>query len=154
MNAFWLDYNNDIAAQYYVDKHVVKIITEINQCLSTAYKEGEAPYKLTHVNHPLCIFARSSLSNFRYLIDHNLALCKEYTYRYEKQHKGEQILNWFINNPPKIKDIGLQSIPRCFSDFTDIINDEDIVDAYRKYYLLSKRHLFKWKNRPTPYWIN
>lgn len=154
MNIFFLDEDPKISAIYNVDAHVIKIITEINQQLACAYPNGFAPYKHSHRNHPMTRWCISSLSNFNLAIQHGEALCAEYTYRYEKTHKGEAILNWYKNNAPKIPDIGLTNQPRCFSWYIDLINISDsVVEDYREYYRLAKSHLFKWKKREKPNWI-
>ena len=60
MNIFLLDYNLDICASYHNDKHVVKMILEYAQLLSTCNRfigmnEG---YKMTHFNHPCAVWVR------------------------------------------------------------------------------------------------
>jgi hypothetical protein len=86
MNIFYLDEDPKICAQYHCDKHVVKMIIEYAQLLSTAHRvldgfEGygasksgnrqvkiwtlhdsrdEILYKATHVNHPSNIWTRSN----------------------------------------------------------------------------------------------
>jgi len=152
VNIFILDANMQKNAEYHVDSHIVKMITEQNQLLCSAYYYTDnIPsniYKLTHYNHPCAVWTRSSLSNWLWLKDMTLALCAEYTYRYGKTHKGEGVC---LSLPaPDLKDKGLtpfaQALPekyRC----------EDAVAAYRKYYLAEKSHLFKWKNRSVPEWI-
>ncbi|MFN9952871.1 MAG: hypothetical protein ACK55I_07210, partial [bacterium] len=68
--------------------------------------DNPAPYRLTHKNHPCSIWARESLSNYLYLCELTLELCREYTYRYGKTHKTQQVLEWCIINKPNIQDIG------------------------------------------------
>ena len=114
MNIFFLDPDPNLSAQFNVDRHVVKIITEINQCLSTCYENGKAPYRHSHFNHPICKWIRQSLANYNLSIDYCDSLCKEYTYRYGKIHKGELILKFFKDNKPIIDNIGVTEIPRCF----------------------------------------
>lgn len=153
MNLFHLDLDPVLAAQMNVDRHCVKIITEANQLLATAYESGKAPYKLTHQNGPMAIWVRNSLENFLWTINHCEALCKEYTFRYGKIHKGEAVLNWYKANIPNIPSKGFTTVPRCFGEFKGIINETDNhVNDYRQYYLMAKRHLFRWKNRQQPDW--
>ena len=154
MNIFFLDYDPHKAAAYYVDRHVVKIITEINQCLASAYPNGVAPYKWAYHNHPMTVWCRTSKANFNWARQHCRSLCMEYTYRYGKTHKGQGIVRWYACNPPNLPDIGITPPPRCFGEFKDLIPvTGDVVEDYRNYYRLGKSHLFKWKNRSMPEWL-
>ena len=152
MNIFVLDNNLILNAQYHCDKHVVKMITEYNQLLCSAYYfTNHIPdniYKLTHKNHPCAMWARESLSNWLWLRDMTLALCKEYTYRYGKIHKGETVC---LSLPiPHIIDNGMTSFAQAMPEQYHYDNP---VLAYRNYYLGEKRHLFNWKNRTVPEWV-
>ncbi len=156
MNIFFLslDYDPTEAARFYVDKHVIKIITEINQMAANAYKPGIAPYKITHKNHPMTKWCCASLGNFQWAINHCLALCAEYTHRYGKVHKGEVVANWYLLNLPPLPDLGFQSPPQCFGAFQDeCFSLNNTALAYRNYYIRAKSHLFHWKNRGAPNWI-
>ena len=87
MNIFALDNDVKVAAQWHVDKHVVKMPLETAQMLCTARHElGEKPesipYKVAHKNHPCTIWCRTSSENYDWLCDLGMVLCKEYTYRY------------------------------------------------------------------------
>ena len=42
------------------------------------------------LNHPSTVWARKSLRNFHWLFNHGDALCKEYTFRYGKEHGTEK----------------------------------------------------------------
>mgnify|MGYP003400845839 FL=1 len=152
MNIFILDKNMTKNAEYHCDKHVVKMITEYNQLLCSVYyftkNIPDGIYKLTHQNHPCAKWTRESLSNWIWLRDMNLILCKEYTFRYNKTHKGELLCQSLI--APAIEDKGLtefvQAIPEEYKS-------DNPVEAYRKYYNAEKRHIFSWKNREIPDWI-
>lgn len=153
MNIFILDYDFKKCAEYHVDKHVVKMITEEMQLLSTVYyfteQEELAPYRKTHSNHPCALWTRKSLTNWLWLRQHALALYDEYTYRYGKKHKaGELLFDLPIPNLP----VGeLTPFPQCMPDE---YKGSDAVDAYRKYYLGDKQHIFSWKKRNKPCWCN
>lgn len=153
MNIFFLDKDHKKCAEYHTNSHNIKIILESCQLLAAAYP-GTAPYKITHRNHPLSLWARKSLSNFNWTLDYCFALCHEYTFRYGKIHKSEAVANWYRNNPPDLPDLGFTEPPRCFGEFKGILPEtDDIVRDYRLYYQVSKKHLFSFKNRPTPDWI-
>ena len=158
MNIFILDKDITRSAQYHVDKHVVKMPLETAQLLCTARHElGEdadtIPYRKTHANHPCGVWARESSSNYIWLCQFGLELCKEYTHRYGKVHKCQAVIENCIENTPD---------PNIFTyleltEFPQAMDDEyklnDPVLAYRNYYNGAKSHLHSWKNRQAPNWI-
>lgn len=152
MNIFILDLDQQQNAKYYCDKHIIKMITESNQLLcSTYYFTDYIPnniYKLFGKNHPCAKWVRESLSNWLWLRSMTLELCKEYTYRYEKVHKGESVCKTL--EFPHIKDIGLTSFVQVMPEQ---YRNENIVTAYRKYYNGEKRNIFNWTKRNVPDWI-
>lgn len=154
MNIFVLDNDITKAAQYHVDKHVVKMPLESAQMLCTArLLLGESPetvpYRKAHPKHPCTLWATESVDNYLWLCDLGLALCKEYTYRYDKVHKCEAVINDCIDNIPTMPDAGLTKHPQAMDDYCKL---PDPVMGYRKYYNNEKNHLFSWKNRPKPDW--
>ena len=153
MNIFYLDEDPKLCAQYHCDKHVCKMIIEGVQLLSTAHwmTGGEAPYKKTHVNHPSNKWVRESLSNYVWLCDMTMELCKEYTHRYGKRHKTQQHLEWCMVNLPNIEDKGFTEIPQAMPDEC---KRENPIDGYRNYYNVEKAYMCKWKNREVPEWFN
>lgn len=152
MNIFYLDANLYECAKAHVDSHVIKGILEYAQLLSTAQiRNGiEGKYRATHLNHPSNVWARASLDNYQWLGKLAKELCKEYTYRYGKIHKTESIIDYCISNPPKIPSIGFTTFPLCMPDPYKL--DCPIL-SYRQYYNKDKVHLFSWKNREIPHWI-
>jgi hypothetical protein len=56
MNIFHLDKSPEVSALYHCDKHVVKMILETGQMLSTAYQRhcgiDEELYKPAYPHHP------------------------------------------------------------------------------------------------------
>jgi len=152
MNIFYLDENLELNAQYHCDRHILKMCIEQNQLLSAAHlmNGSEAPYKLTHKNHPCAIWTRASLSNYMWLCNSTLALCKEYTFRYGKIHKSEEVANWHLNHLPLIQDIGITERPKCMDE---IYKRDSVIESYREYYRLGKSHLHSWKKRDKPEWF-
>ena len=155
MNIFILDKDVKKCAEYHVDKHVVKMILETAQLLCGVHHmipqvTPDVPYKLSHKNHPCAIWTRKSLSNYIYLCELGLELCKEYTYRYGKRHKSEQVIMWCIVNRPNIPDLGL-------TEFAVAMPDEykvgDAVESYRNYYRGAKSGFASWKMRDVPEWF-
>lgn len=153
MNIFYLDEDPEKCAQYQVDRHVVKMAVESTQILCSVYfKTGEdylSPYKKTHLNHPCCKWAAESLSNWLWLRELGLALCREYTYRYDKIHKCESVINSLVL--PSLPDIGKTEVPLVMDEV--YITDGDAVDSYRNYYRYGKVGVFGWKRRGIPQWL-
>ena len=155
MNIFFLDENPTLSAQYHVDKHVVKMILETAQLLCgvhhvTAHDSAHVPYKLSHKNHPCSIWCRESLSNYLYLCELGLELCKEYTYRYGKRHKSQDVIEWCLINKPNIPDIEFTDPAKAMPDEFKV---DSVVESYRNYYMGAKFSLAAWKNREKPFWF-
>ena len=152
MNIFVLDSDIKKCTEYHCDKHVIKMIVESTQMLSTACRLSgvEEGYKATHINHPCNVWCRSSLSNWLWLRDLVIALNEEYRYRYEKNinHKSYDAA---MNLPlPKIKDHGLTSFAQAMPDRYKHVNS---IKAYRNYYINEKSNMAFWKKRNVPYWF-
>ena len=155
MNIFFLDENPTLSAQYHVDKHVVKMILETAQLLCgvhhvTAHDSTHVPYKLSHKNHPCSIWCRESLSNYLYLCELGLELCKEYTYRYGKRHKSQDVIEWCLINKPNIPDIEFTEPAKAMPDEYKV---KSVVESYRNYYIGAKSGFAIWKNREKPFWF-
>jgi hypothetical protein len=154
MNIFVLDKDPCKAAQMQCDKHVVKMILEENQILSSVHwmLGGEAPYRLTHKNHPCSKWARESKENYEWLITHTEELCKEYTRRYKKIHKSQYVLEKIKNTPINIPSIGLTEFPLAMPD--DVKTPGNPVKSYRDYYMKYKKDIAKWNHSKKPNWYN
>ena len=155
MNIFFLDENPTMSAQYHVDKHVVKMILETAQLLcgvhhATAPDNTYVPYKLSHKNHPCSIWTRTSLSNYLYLCELGLELCKEYTYRYGKRHKSQDVIEWCLINKPNVPDVEFTEPAKAMPDEYKV---GDVVQSYRNYYMGAKSGFATWKNRQKPFWF-
>ena len=163
MNIFFLDYDTQKCAQYHCDKHVVKMVLETAQLLCGVHhmtpqvpnkyrtSTEQVPYKLSHKNHPCAIWARESLSNYLYLCDLGLGLCKEYTYRYGKRHKSQEIIEWCLINKPQIVDKNFTTPPKAMPDEYKV---SDVIQSYRNYYIGAKKDFCNWKNRDIPGWFS
>lgn len=151
MNIFILDYDFDINAQYYVDKHVVKMPLEYAQLLSAAVRLSgfDAGYRLTHKNHPCTKWARESIDNFMWLKKLAEAVGKEYTYRYGRVHKSTIV----ARELPIPTDLPIKGLTKFAQAMPNQYKNEDVVTAYRNYYIGEKAHLFSWKKRDIPKWI-
>jgi hypothetical protein len=80
-----------------------------------------------------------------------LELCKEYSYRYGKRHKSQEIIEWCICNKPNIPDVEFTPPPKAMPDAYKV---EDPIQSYRNYYLGDKKDFCVWKGRNKPEWFN
>ncbi len=176
MNIFYIDVSPAQCAQWMVDRHVVKMILETCQLLSTAHrvldgtptqsksKTGRkvtryvlddyrepVTYQATHINHPSSVWCRESIQNYEWLHDHLGALLTEYTHRYNKIHSCVPLSETLKTAPLNIKH-GLFTQPTPAMDASFIIS-QDSVENYRNYYKQGKVHLFAWTNREKPFWL-
>ena len=156
MNIFVLDKDIKKSARYHVDRHIVKMPLETAQLLCTARHElghdpTTIPYRKTHTNHPCSIWARQSKDNYLWLCDFGIALCLEYTYRYNKVHKCEEVIAVCRDAVPSdFPTIGRTPHPQAMDDYC---KSHDAITAYRNYYNNEKSHLHTWKNRIKPDWV-
>jgi hypothetical protein len=179
MNIFYLDNNPRLCAQYHCNKHVVKMILESCQLLSTAHrvldgnliigKSGTGRnvkrwplndlregilYNATHINHPSAIWCRENIYNYRWLHDLLCELLIEYTHRYGKNHKCETITKYLAYAPYALNDIDKEFTepPPAMPEECKISGNS--VLSYRKYYIDHKASFAKWTNRKVPVWFS
>ena len=151
MNIFVLSNDPVEAASMMCDKHVLKMIIESGQMLCAAHEPGFAPWKRTHYNHPCSIWTRTTTSNYHWLVEHGLALCREYTKRYGKLHKSEEVIQWCKKNvPPSVPEGPLTPFAIAIKDPKHHLNSA--VESYRAYYKADKARFAKWKNTSPPEW--
>lgn len=162
MNIFFLSRSPKEAAELHCDKHVVKMIVESCQLLYTAHwvlnpeRIRINAYKKTHINHPSAIWIRESLSNYLWLCSLAWYLCREYQFRYgiHKVHKSEDHIIWLLQNPPNdIPKFGLTTPPQAMPD---IYKDENVIVAYRRYYIedkMKRRCIVKYTKRNWPIFL-
>ena len=183
MNIFYLHNDPKVCAQMHNDKHCIKMILEYCQLLSTAHRVldgvetiGLSPsgrkakrwvladdrndilYSATHMNHPSAVWCRASKENYLWLYSLLCELSREYTYRYGKVHKCEQIglidkLGQFPNN---LKAKGFTEPTPAMP--AELVIRDDSVTSYRNYYINNKTHLASWKgkvnSRNQPEWYH
>lgn len=156
MNIFFLSSKPRECAEFHCDKHVVKMIVEYCQLLSTAHhlcstNPPAGIYKSTHQNHPSAIWVREGVSNYTWL--HRLLkhLCSEYTHRYGRIHKCESsgLVDKLWRVPIKIPKGATQ--PKLA--MPDDVRGPDPVVAYRNLYATHKQDLLVWTNRDMPKWL-
>ena len=177
MNIFALDDCPEAAARYHCDKHVVKMIVEAAQMLSTAHRvldgteyvavrngrksrqwlhADDRLYKVAHLNHPSSVWTRECAANYDWHFRLFCALCDEYTHRYGKIHATDLKLRGILQSfPSRINrkmpltpfKLAMKSTPQC-------IDESNPVKSYRDFYQ-TKQDRFKmvWTKRPVPVWF-
>jgi hypothetical protein len=182
MNIFALSRNPVEAARQMLDKHIVKMPTETCQMLHTnhlffafvdlyGYEPSLKELKQYHkdfnsnlmkpamLNHPSTIWARKSMHNAKWLYEHGLELCKEYTYRYGKEHGSESRINdmnnfymesasWEKATPVDIAMFDKYRIPNDM----EVHNWDYVIKSYRHYYLEGKWRFASWRKNRRPEW--
>ena len=161
MNIFYLHPDPVVCAAHHCDKHVVKMILETAQLLSTAHRildgddhaDWHGFYKQTHKNHPSAVWVREAVGNYVWTHQLLISLCREYTYRYDKTHKTARLIEPLANPPAHISTTPFRTaIPQCMPDE---YKDRDPVIAYRRYYINDKRDITQWKKKTSaPTWFN
>ena len=174
MNIFYLNKDPKSCAQEHLDKHVVKMILEYAQLLSTAHRlldgteyEGKSIsgrkamrwkldddrednlYLASHMKHPSGIWCRKTSSNYTWLYTLWRDLMTEYTFRYGKHHVAEKLIPYLDNLPKNIRIDNITSMPQCMPDQYKVA---DSIEAYHNYYIGDKQRFAVWTNRPIPEW--
>jgi hypothetical protein len=178
MNIFYLSHKPSRCARWHCDKHVVKMILETTQLLYTAHwflalaantqpdfstaptlasNASQRGYlSIRNPRHPCAIWARESLTNYKWLCELGMALCQEFEHRFGGSHACEEHLYWLYSHPPA-------TIPRAgWSAPAQAMPDEyrrkgDSIRAYRAYYKLNKgeqRGMLTYTARHRPHWLS
>jgi len=179
MNIFVLDNNPIKAARQHCDKHVVKMIVESAQMLSTAHRvlDGKIEkrrsstgktiqnywllpddreihlYKAVHVKHPCTIWTMESKDNYTWHYRLFNALLDEYTYRYGKKHASAELNNYLIPLPNNMPSSNRTKFKLAMGSNPECMSD-DPIESYRKFYK-TKQSRFKmvWTKRSRPKWF-
>ena len=181
MNIFALSPVPEVAAQWHCDKHVVKMIVESAQMLSTAHRlldgamerrrsksgktiqkywklsdsrEGDL-YKAVHVGHPCTKWTMESHSNYKWHYQLFKHLCDEYTYRYGKVHASAyKLLDSLESTPNNIKKSYMTPFALAMGSNPECMDHNDPIGSYQEFYQTKQsRFDMNWTNREIPYWF-
>jgi hypothetical protein len=157
MNIFVLHTDPQKAARYHCDKHVVKMILETAQLLSTAHHmldnsnyANTKLYRKAYYNHPCAVWVRQSDANYKWALNLLRHLLTEFKLRYGGSHSTGEIYKYLTKLPTNIPSKELTPFAQAMPD---TYKNKNAVTAYRQYYNNDKRHLFSWTHRPKPHWI-
>ena len=154
MNIFVLSLSPILCANMHCDKHVVKMITEYGQLLSTCHhmmnsSPPEGLMKRCFPKHPCSIWLREATGNYIWLYHLFCHLCDEYTYRYGKIHRTDSRLRQLLNEIPDM--IPEQNMTIFKQAMPDNIKKSNPILGYHHYYRTHKRHIAVWSKRLVPY---
>ena len=155
MNIFVTDQCPIQSARNLPDKHIVKMPLETCQMLAIIYSDwyygiGQLhkldgkPYATKHGafrKHPCTIWAAESYWNLSWLISHGMALCDEYTARYNKVHACQPAIAEAITifeaafdfNVDIYKDSLPMSFTRAMPESIKFDKTIDTITAYKRY---------------------
>lgn len=176
MNIFILSYQTDWNAHMreqaasHCDKHVIKMITESVQMLSTnlviddtltVLAKGHQPItSAAFGNHPCTKWARDKLINFTYLTELALKLCEEKIHRYPLT-APHQYHGWLkelreklptYDSVPAEFPVAIPDCPAATKLTGEYVNLDTAAELYQRYYVTHKASFVSWKNRPVPVW--
>ena len=158
MNIFVIDECPVMAARMLCDKHVVKMVTESTQLLSTALRDflnidDNSLYKSINMNRPL-IESTRNLDVLRWTYYHTIALLLEYKRRYKRGHACRSKI-WKIRQ--YLSKLFSRNINKEFIEYQDRFhkstdNDlQNVVENYRKYYRNKYQIMdMRWKTGNKP----
>ena len=153
MNIFHLHKEPKICAEYHCDKHVVKMILETAQMLSTAYRrnfgDNDDLYKTAYPKHPMTIWVGDSGGNFNWSMRLLDQLLYQYTMRYNKVHKTIRIYELLLGKHTRWQcwKTEFTPPPQCMPDE---YKHEDYITAYKQYYIGEKKRFAKYTAVDTP----
>lgn len=164
MNIFFTESDPSKAAQSLPDKHIVKMPVEAVQMLvSVMLRHDVQPNVITksgtvhkggYHNHPCTIWAGDTYQNAFWTWQWGIALCKEYTKRYGKEHFAEGQLRRLIKVLWMVPNGSLTAPAQAMPDEC---KDVDPIKAYRnciRLKIAQKPDSFVWnKGTPAPSWV-
>lgn len=158
MNVFFLSTSPKLAARFHNDCHVVKMLTESVQILSTAlwhHKKNLWYYKPTHPGHPAVKWAAMSSANYHWLLELGIYLNEEFELRFQSSHAAFDGIKYLRRRFSHIPDGDFTRPPLCMPDEC---KSSSPVKSYREYYRTHKVYdragklMAVWSERGQPYW--
>jgi len=162
MNIFVTNEDPSVAAQELDDLRTVKMIVETYQMLSAAVlrhgmnpdcmpltKKG-TPMKAGHPHHPCTKWAGDSRDNFNWLCEYGISLCSEYTRRFSKVHRGDEVIDCLQQMAYIIPAGEMTPFKQCMPDE---FKHADVTIAYHQFLMSKPRH--RWvRASPPVWWVN
>lgn len=167
MNVFYTNDDPIQAAHEHCYVHVVKMIVEYAQLLSTAHhvldkdEALEGIYKLTHCNHPSAVWTRECSEHYNWVHTCAMELCAIYTQVTGKTHKTQVMLELLSVLPKNIESKTFKQPPVAAPDeFKALAVFNGATVAYQKYLCAKFKEWLTRAERPikvefkveTPHW--
>lgn len=151
------------AAQDLSDVHVRKMPLETAQLLSTAYRVLKsltklAIYKSYNPGNRLVKWLVSSSANFKWLLEHGIALCEEFKYRSNSEHASKVVITLIAANWDELDfPSDVFSLPPLVMDqFSNLIVKDDPIESNRNLLRIGKRVICHYILKPDrrPLWFD
>jgi len=152
MNIFFLHHDPATNATLYIDKHVGKILMEINQMLSAALHRhtGLPSFKKGYAHHPMTVWVGDSRANYQYAVKTAEALAVEWFHRYDKHHGSFDRTPGLAGLAHLVPDGPMTAPPLCMPEVYRLGKP---IPSYRAYYRGAKLAFAKYTRRPWPHFM-
>lgn len=118
-------------------------------------RPDEPGFRPVHAHHPCAKWVRETAGNYLYCAKLAYELAQEFRFRYPKKgaHECEKHAHWLLCTLPP--HIPLKPRTPFVLAMDDQYKRDDPIEAYRNYYLTSKRDrgLLQYKKRQPPHWV-
>lgn len=170
MNLFVTDPDPVVCAMNLDDKRIGKLLMECNQMMSLALKahwpdqDGshvfwETSTELTsgraYMNHPVSIWVRQTRANYKWTLEHAMALSNEFQLRFHRDHASGNRLEFMRNHLEDIPDGELTPFQNSAKNSDFDYTHFPVPHSYR-HYLRSRWYYDKrpvtFTNRKSPWW--
>lgn len=154
MNTFYTDKCPIQSANNLAYRHVVKMIVEGCQLLSTAHHilgtslDKASIYRKTHHNHPSAIWIRQSKEHYDWLWMHTKRMCEIYTTRTGRVHASEAKLDTLLCYPTGLARKPFTVPPACVDDDLKCIAKSSCTE--KAYHVYLNRKYREWQTRDKP----
>lgn len=158
--AFWIAEHPDLleeksAVRFAARQKKLPVPASLSTAPFSKTRPDEPGFRPVHAHHPCAKWVRETAGNYLYCATLAWELAQEFRYRYPKQgaHECEKHAHWLLHHLP----IHIPLMPQ--TPFVLAMDEqykrEDPIEAYRNYYLTSKRErgLLQYKTRPPPEWL-
>jgi hypothetical protein len=148
VNIFYTNHDPALCAREHCDRHMVKMILESAQLLSTAHHaHGSAAadmYRPTHQQHPCALWTRASYDHYVWLHTLFAHLLISFERKTGRSHASSRLYLPLRTPPAGIAALGFAEPPECMPDQYKV---GSVVHSYHAY-LNAK--FAEWESRARP----
>ncbi len=140
-NIFILDEDLETSCQYHGNRQVLT-------CAFYPYKILYSIAEGKELDDEWFKWAKATKQNRDWLVRYGAAMVKEYGHRYPKfMPLYNLIAKLKLTDLP---DTELTAFPQVMPD---VYKHENVIEAYRNYFVFECEDSFRWLNRDQPYWV-